>query len=689
LNVLPGMQVVECEYCGSTQTIPSADNEKKMLLFNRANRLRYNCEFDKAAGIYESIVAEFPEEAEAYWGLILCQYGIEYVDDPGTGKKIPTCHRSSYTSVFDDQNFELVMEYSDGEAREVYRAEAKAIDALCKRILEVSSQEEPYDIFICYKETDAKGDRTLDSVLAQDLYKELTQEGYRVFFARITLQQKLGQEYEPYIFAALNSAKVMLAVGTSYENYNAVWVRNEWSRFLHLIAAGQKKYLFPCYRDIDAYDMPKEFAHLQGQDLSKIGAVQDIVYNIQKIIPKEKVQSQAKRGDVSQGNRTGGAEGGNMIKRGNIALEDGKWKEAVEFFEKALDQNPENSQAYLGEFLAREQQPNLERFVWTMLARTKNATLAKLTIADVYEEHITEVAEKYAIPGYLNKEEIVALYKFDTNYTSEISARRKDLADAQRLIREDKLLSRAIRYANGQNKAELEKQLSSLTNSLKKRINEAEAKDAAVMKELSERYKELVRKTDVSLPERHEAAKVRLGEELKSIQAQEAQLAQQIESKKEEWRKELAIQDAVDHEKDGLVKKIARLRKKEKKGGFGKWLFLSILWTALSFGVLVVGQGLGYHMGVDAFKWLSEFAMFYVDDSPVFFFIKHFLICGTITYVVQMLNKMGLRKRIRKAEEKLAAADGSKVAHLQKELEAMQNQQIHAQRKREQLEKLL
>ena len=63
----------------------------------------------------------------------------------------------------------------------------------------------------------------------------------RVFFSRITLEDKLGQEYEPYIFAALNSAKVMLAFGTCYDYYNAVWVKNEWSRFLQLMELGQKK----------------------------------------------------------------------------------------------------------------------------------------------------------------------------------------------------------------------------------------------------------------------------------------------------------------------------------------------------------------------------------------------------------------------------------------------------------------
>lgn len=33
LVIEPGATVAECEYCGSRQTVPSADNEKKLTLF--------------------------------------------------------------------------------------------------------------------------------------------------------------------------------------------------------------------------------------------------------------------------------------------------------------------------------------------------------------------------------------------------------------------------------------------------------------------------------------------------------------------------------------------------------------------------------------------------------------------------------------------------------------------------------
>ena len=251
-------------------------------------------------------------------------------------------------------------------ARKVYRAEAKQIEELRKGIIEVSAKEEPYDIFICYKETDDKGDRTLDSVLAQDIYDALTEKGYRVFFSRITLEDKLGQEYEPYIFAALNSAKILLAVGTDYEYYNAVWVKNEWSRYLMLMAKDRTKHLIPCYKNIDAYDMPKEFAKLQAQDMGKVGAMQDLLRGIEKILPKNSPATEIQEKIIVSGG--GDSKITALLDRGNMALEDGDWDKADGFFEEVLNNDSKNAEAYLGKALAQEQCRNLDALVEKRLA---------------------------------------------------------------------------------------------------------------------------------------------------------------------------------------------------------------------------------------------------------------------------------------------------------------------------------
>ena len=82
IEFVPGETVGECDSCGTKQTLPKTTDETVANLFNRANNLRLKCEFDKAAQIYEKIVQQDDSEAEAHWGLVLCKYGIEYVEDP-------------------------------------------------------------------------------------------------------------------------------------------------------------------------------------------------------------------------------------------------------------------------------------------------------------------------------------------------------------------------------------------------------------------------------------------------------------------------------------------------------------------------------------------------------------------------------------------------------------------------------
>lgn len=347
LDISAGMSIAECQYCGTKQTLPKLDDDKKATRYARANHFRRNNEFDKAMGIYEQILNEDSSDAEAYWSLVLCRYGIEYVEDPASRKRIPTVNRAQFTSVFDDENYKSALRYADGYQRSIYEEEAKAINEIQKGILAISQQEEPFDVFICYKETDANGRRTPDSVLANDLYYQLTQEGFKVFFARITLEDKLGTAYEPYIFAALNSAKVMVVLGTKPDYFNAVWVRNEWSRYLSLIKSGAKKMLIPAYKDMDPYDLPEEFAHLQSQDMSKLGFMQDLIRGIKKIVGANEPKTVVR--EVVQG---GGTDKASLLKRAALFLSDEDWKSADEYCERVLDTDPECAEAYLYKLMA-------------------------------------------------------------------------------------------------------------------------------------------------------------------------------------------------------------------------------------------------------------------------------------------------------------------------------------------------
>ena len=340
--------VATCEFCGVTQSLPKTKDAAIQNLFNRANNLRLKCEFDKAASTYERIVEMDDTEAEAHWGLILCKYGIEYVEDPVTKNRIPTCHRTHYEALTADADYQAAIDYSDPKQQALYEAEARVIDRLQRDTLDIVKNEKPFDVFICYKETDENGERTKDSVIANDIYHLLTAEGFKVFYSAITLEDKLGQAYEPYIFAALNSAKVMLAIGSKPEYFSAVWVKNEWARFMQLMKTDGSKLLIPCFKDMDAYDLPEEFSHLQAQDMSKIGFMTDIVRGIKKVLATPKSEKKSQTVKTGEQNDKSFADFSAHLK---TALDNGYYDTARDYCDKILSSDPENGEAHLAKLL--------------------------------------------------------------------------------------------------------------------------------------------------------------------------------------------------------------------------------------------------------------------------------------------------------------------------------------------------
>ena len=227
-----------CRYCGHIQAAHPMSNEETTLLYNASQKLRL-ADFDEARELYEDIVRSFPENAEAYWGLTLCEYGIKYEDDYD-GKKIPTCYSARYESFLENRNYKKALEYADEQLKNYYISQANRIEEIRKEWVNKAAKEPAYDIFLSFKDSE-DGERTTDSYDAHELYNILTGLGYRVFFSRVTLKDKSGENYEPYIFAALNSAPLMLVFASKPEYINATWVRNEWMRYLARIRNKQKR----------------------------------------------------------------------------------------------------------------------------------------------------------------------------------------------------------------------------------------------------------------------------------------------------------------------------------------------------------------------------------------------------------------------------------------------------------------
>lgn len=289
-----------CPACGAYKA-EELSNEEVTLLYNAAQKLRLS-DFDEAEKAYADIIAKYPQNSEGYWGRLLARFGIKYEED-FDGKQIPTCY-ATIESIMSDKDYTKAMALADEDTKAYYIKQAEYIERVRKEWVEKARKEKPYDIFISYKDSDAQNgiERTKDSIAAQDLYIHLTGKGYRVFFSRESLRDKVGEKYEPYIFNALSTAKVMIVYGSSSEYITSTWVKNEWMRYEKKVQAGAKKQnsLIVACDGFSPSELPKALSSMQCLDATKRSFYEDLDKAIDKIIkveekPKEQAAEEKKK----------------------------------------------------------------------------------------------------------------------------------------------------------------------------------------------------------------------------------------------------------------------------------------------------------------------------------------------------------------------------------------------------------
>lgn len=497
LEIEDSITVCKCEKCGTSQTVPDIEDDKELKLFERAGRLRFNCDFDKAAGIYNTITDSYPEEAEGYWGLILCKYGIEYADD-ASGKKVPVCHRISYDSVMDDEDFELVMENSDSESRAIFREEAKIIEENRKEYIQIAESEQPYDIYISYRAKDDNGDKTAVSEIAEHLYNKLTSAGYRVFLSEAALKGKKRSDCEPYIYSALNSANVMLALGTSYDDYNDVWVKNEWNRYLEIAVKNKNKCLIPCYKDVDEYDIPKEFAGLKVCQLGNDDTFNNIIAEIANVVKPESVnqpESQtepAEEIELEEIEIIEPVDINKLLDEGFAAISDKNWKEANKLFFQVLDEEPDNSKAYWGQLLVQQECTNAREMADNLYLQVIGNTSDNTYELEIRDRR-QEIKDKYPVANLFSEEEYANLFDVHFNYQSGVENTKSAIAanNEHYILSDNELFKRAKQNADAEVEAGIEEFVANVNRHLEeilKNVTEQEQQEIEAARQQETAY---------------------------------------------------------------------------------------------------------------------------------------------------------------------------------------------------------
>lgn len=338
----------KCIFCGKENIFPK-DIGRIANLYNAATFKRTTRQFDEAIEDYKEILKEDIGDADAHWGIALSRYGVEYVEDSATRKQVPTINRMRRTSILADPDYQAALKFSDEEKKAVLQKDAEEIDKIQKKFNEIAKKEPDYDVFICFKDKDDYGKRTLESVYAEKIYDLLRKEGYRVFFSRITL--KLSEEFEPYIYSALNASKVMIIVGAQQDHMTAMWVKNEWARYIAMMREDTSKRAFVAYKSsmISPSEFPEELKPYQALDLDQLGWEMQVIKGLKNIMPGNRIVRDY-NGAIMNSNQA--AEAMNARANGQAFLRLEEYQKAADAFRQMTTKFPQDYWSWWGLILS-------------------------------------------------------------------------------------------------------------------------------------------------------------------------------------------------------------------------------------------------------------------------------------------------------------------------------------------------
>lgn len=304
---LSDSRVCECASCGRLQSVPLLDSTEKAELFKRAEQLRSEFRYDKAIRLFEKMIQLSPTDADLYWALALCRFGVGFFADGGIA-----LNRTQAHSFLTDNDYRQALRFAGKKQREFLEKTAERIDEKRREIAELAATEK-YEVYLCCRENDQNGCAAEEVKHASELYRRLSDEKIRVFYPRVTLEDKAGSEWEPYIFGALNSARVMLIVGVNEDSFEDIRVRNAWSRLVSGDMSG--KAVIPLLYGATAKALPEELSRFQAIDTSILGFEQDLIFSIKSLL-SGKVSDEIP------------SENSPLARRAYIYLEDGEWANA-------------------------------------------------------------------------------------------------------------------------------------------------------------------------------------------------------------------------------------------------------------------------------------------------------------------------------------------------------------------------
>ncbi len=498
-------------------------------------RSRY---FYAAKDQYMKLLEYDPGDKEAHIGVLLCDNKTDDVEEL----------IRYYQDLYSVEETELLLACDKEEEH---------IEEMCEKFclpdyLEKSEIRKVYDFDLSYRSSVFCRKKQREEILKQI-------DGN----VHLTWLKEKGQEEIKEILSAydrrLNDAQ-------QKDKENEQRIRNDYQRFLFLNYAKVKDLNTQAKQKKD--EDYKELIHGYERS-SDIGELRDLSFRFAGLrdykeaeryvsLCEEKIDQLRRSQEDEQFKKVID----NSLTKARAALVTGKYDQANEDFTKIISMDPKNEEAYLGILMSQTKTTDpdeLFRYFRDLYHEDKKETLEA---CEEDRSHIDEMAEKYHLPDYLDKETIRAKYSFDRTYTSHLKQRIEE----EDRFKEEVEVNPAFLWLRKNGSKKVRDEIDLLYDTYSSRIAEAREEDRKKIEQIRNDYQRFLFKTYASIKKLYKDANEKKEETYRSL-IRSFELAG---TEKELQRLSLRFEDLGDY-KDSrrystrCLSKIEDLKDRERK----------------------------------------------------------------------------------------------------------------------------
>jgi len=136
-----------------------------------------------------------------------------------------------------------------------------------------------HDIFISFKYSGSDGKPTKDSIVARELYTELTKLKLSTFFSPVSIQESGKSNWDRAIESALESSRILILVGSSREHIDSAQVEEEWRAFQMIMRGSDRQFFILNCGNLQPSKLPLKLITYQLFQHNDLNALVEMVVN--------------------------------------------------------------------------------------------------------------------------------------------------------------------------------------------------------------------------------------------------------------------------------------------------------------------------------------------------------------------------------------------------------------------------